>query len=190
MPNPHRTTLAIIMLMVTVLACALPTIPLQDPGAISTAAAQTVIAGLTQGAPPETPFATLTANLVSPTPTNTAEPPTATLTPTSTPTNTSTPTQTLTFTPFFTPTPVVPLISVSVPTNCRSGPGKVYDLLGYLLVGVWSKRTAAIQPVYWYIQPRSPSNFAGSGTIRHRDREYWRAADLHTTAVPDTRARF
>jgi hypothetical protein len=62
---------------------------------------------------------------------------------------------------FFTLTPVVPLISVSVPTNCRSGPGKVYDLLGYLLVGETAEvygRSAAGD--YWYIRnPDSPSTF-------------------------------
>jgi hypothetical protein len=41
----------------------------------------------------------------------------------------------MTFTPVFTPTQVYPQITVSVPTNCRSGPGKVYSMEGALLVG-------------------------------------------------------
>ena len=37
--------------------------------------------------------------------------------------------------PTFTFTPEVPRVSVSVETNCRSGPGTAYDKLGVLLVG-------------------------------------------------------
>ncbi len=50
-------------------------------------------------------------------------------------------TPSLTFTPSFTPTPAftltpsVPTVSVSVETNCRTGPGTVYDKLGILPVG-------------------------------------------------------
>jgi hypothetical protein len=42
---------------------------------------------------------------------------------------------TLTPTPIYTPTPTVPMIEVSLDTNCRVGPGKVYDMVGALLVG-------------------------------------------------------
>jgi hypothetical protein len=45
-------------------------------------------------------------------------------------------TPSLTSTPTFTFTPAVPMVSVSVETNCRSGPGKPYDILGVLQVGV------------------------------------------------------
>ncbi|WKZ37924.1 MAG: hypothetical protein QY332_08275 [Anaerolineales bacterium] len=41
----------------------------------------------------------------------------------------------LTSTPEFTPTPSVPTVSVSVNTNCRTGPGTQYDLIGGLNVG-------------------------------------------------------
>ena len=53
----------------------------------------------------------------------------------------ATPTAQFTFTPSFTPsaaftsTPSVPMVSVSIPTNCRSGPTTAYDLLGVLNVG-------------------------------------------------------
>lgn len=152
---PHRVSLIIIILSIVVLACALPTITLQDPNAISTTAAQTVIAGFTQAAL----SATSSPTLQEPTFTFTPEPPT--LTPTLTPTETSTPSPTLTATPFFTPTPVVPLISVSVPTNCRVGPGKVYRMVGALLVGE-SAQIYGINPTgqYWYIRnPDSSSGF-------------------------------
>jgi len=129
-------------LSIVVLACAIPAITLQDSGAVSTAAAQTVIAGFTQSAA----VATVSPTILEPTLTFTPEPPTFT------PTFTETPTQTLTATLAFTPTPLVPQISVSVPTNCRNGPGKVYLRVGALLVG----ETAQIygrDPTgrYWYI---------------------------------------
>lgn len=40
--------------------------------------------------------------------------------------------------PTLTPTPV-PMVSVSTDTNCRSGPGKAYDVVGALLVGQTAK---------------------------------------------------
>jgi hypothetical protein len=46
-----------------------------------------------------------------------------------------TPTSSLTPTPTFSPTPQVPMVSVSVQTNCRSGPGTAYDVLGIFNVG-------------------------------------------------------
>lgn len=151
MSYSSRLSLTMITLSIVVLACALPTITLQDQGAISTAAAQTVIAGFTQVAASFTAFLTLQ----EPTLTFTQEPPTLTST------FTETPTQTLTPTPLFTSTPVVPQISVSVPTNCRNGPGKVYLQVGALLVG----ETAQVygrDPTsrYWYIpNPDSSSEF-------------------------------
>ncbi|MCX6039205.1 MAG: hypothetical protein NTW99_15240 [Chloroflexi bacterium] len=52
---------------------------------------------------------------------------------TNTPAFTFTPS--LTPTPTFTLTPEVPMVSVSVQTNCRSGPGPAYDILGLVNVG-------------------------------------------------------
>jgi hypothetical protein len=49
------------------------------------------------------------------------------------PENTATPE--FTATPGPTSTPSVPQVTVSVDTNCRTGPGVVYDLIGALLVG-------------------------------------------------------
>jgi hypothetical protein len=59
------------------------------------------------------------------------QPPAAvdTNTPEFSPTPSDTPLPTLTF------TPEVPMVSVSVDTNCRSGPGTAYDILGVLHVG-------------------------------------------------------
>ncbi len=134
----------IFLFVIISLACGLP-IPTQDTNAIYTAAAETVVAGLTQSV---TPLAT--HELL----------PTVTLTsfiPSETPTITLTPTQTITPAPIFTSTSFVTLISVSVPTNCRIGPGKVYPRQGALLVGETAEvfgRDANNR--YWYI--RNPDN--------------------------------
>lgn len=118
--------------------------------AFNTAVAHTVVAGLTQ-------------NYVSPTFTLT---PTITLTPTLTPippTVTKTPVVTVTptfpFTPTGTDTPIIPLpeLSVTVNTNCRSGPGKAFDIQGSLLVGEFVD-VYGIDPTgeYWYISNPDP----------------------------------
>lgn len=129
--------LAAVLLIVS-LACVLPGTATPDPNFISTAIAQTIAAGVTQAVPSDVPTI-----MESPTITQTFTPELPTLTPT----------QTLTPTPVFTSTPLVPLISVSVATNCRVGPGRVYDRVGALLVG----ETAEVygqDPTgnYWYIR--------------------------------------
>ena len=101
-----RISITMIVLSILVLACAFPSIMLQDSDAISTAAAQTVIAGFVQTAL----SLTSSSPLLEPPLTFTPESPTLS------PTLTLTPTQTLTATSAFTPTPLVPQISVSVPT--------------------------------------------------------------------------
>jgi hypothetical protein len=94
--------------------------------------------------------------------TQTAQAPTLApiLLPSSTPTSpfvpsppTVTPSATLPPIIFFTPTPSVPLITVSVDTNCRVGPGKSYARVGYLLVGQVSEVYGRNQAGdYWYIR--------------------------------------
>lgn len=49
------------------------------------------------------------------------------------PSGTPFPSETPTSTPTFTPS--VPMVTVSVNTNCRTGPGMMYDLIGALLIG-------------------------------------------------------
>ena len=62
---------------------------------------------------------------------------------------------------FDTPTPVLPEVSVSVDTNCRTGPGKVYLYRGALLVGETAEVVArSTVPDYWYIpNPDRPGEF-------------------------------
>ena len=132
--------LAAILLFVVGLACGPNTVPTPDPNAIVTAIHQTMISntvialetkqaaqqsqGNQQQQEPQQPTATFTNTIVVTTAT-----PSFTPLPTDTPTPTNTPFPTNTF------TPAVPIVSVSVDTNCRIGPGKEYDLLGALLVG-------------------------------------------------------
>jgi len=64
-----------------------------------------------------------------------------------------------TFTPSLTPTltftftPSVPMVSVSVATNCRSGPGNLYSILGVLATGQSAQVVGQnTQSSYWIIQ--------------------------------------
>lgn len=122
------------ILLLAMLACSTtpPVAPIQTVD-LNTAIAQTAGAAMTQTAlvlPPATetftPLPTLTATL------------------------TETPTLVPTFT--FTATVQIPMISVSVATNCRNGPGKVYGYEGALLVGQTVEILAAESTGnYWYI---------------------------------------
>ena len=59
---------------------------------------------------------------------------------------------TLTPTPTHTSTRMVPTIIVSLDTNCRSGPGKVYDMIGALMVGETTEILArGSVPNYWVV---------------------------------------
>lgn len=60
-----------------------------------------------------------------------------------------------------TATPSVPNVSVSVNTNCRTGPGRAYDYRGALLIGETEEVVArSTVPDYWYItNPDRPGEF-------------------------------
>ena len=139
-----RRVLLIVVALVFILACNLPqAAPPADSINASTAAALTVAVALTNQQPQPSPL---------PSATQAAPIPVA---------DTFTPLPTLSPTPFFTPTSSVPIISVSVDTNCRTGPGKVYDRVGGLLVDETAE-VIAKNPTneYWYIRdPESPSGF-------------------------------
>jgi hypothetical protein len=127
-PSP---LLLVLILVISTAACA-PTAmtATPNPNLISTLVAQTLSVIQTQSA-------------------QAGAPPTATFTPAP---PTASPTLTFTPTPEFTATPSVPLISVSVATNCRVGPGKAYDRVGALLVGEVTEvygRDALGN--YWYV---------------------------------------
>lgn len=119
---------AAVILMIAALACTTSSVSVATPvpGMLDTAVAQTVVVLLTQTAQPPV------TGLESPT---------------------FTPTVVLSPTPIFTATPAIPLITVSVDTNCRFGPGKVYDFTGALLVGEVAE-VYGMDPTgnYWYIR--------------------------------------
>jgi len=131
--------------LIVTLACASPSVPVPTQGSNSmeTIVMQTIVSGLTQTAGAVVPI-----DLVeSPIPTLTPELPTLT------------PTATLSPTPIFTNTPLIPLISVSVATNCRTGPGKIYDRVGALLVGQVAEVVARDSSGgYWYIRNPDQNN--------------------------------
>ena len=133
---------AAVILLLASLACTSQTVSISTPDAviINTSIAQTISAALTQTHQPLVPITGL-------------ESPTATELPTLSPTATLSPT------PIFTATPVIPQITVSVATNCRVGPGKVYDRVGALLVGDVAE-VVGMNPTgeYWYIRNPSSNN--------------------------------
>src|SRR5688500_15993489 len=103
--------LSVFILVILTRACVAPVAITPDPGFINTAIAQTHSVAASQ-----------TAQFLIP----------------GTGPETSTPTRAASLTPFPTFTPVVfstPEVRVSVNTNCRTGPGNVYAVVGVLQVG-------------------------------------------------------
>ena len=134
MLKKHQILMSIAALLIAVLACVQPGVPapVQDPNAVNTSIVQTISARQTQEVLNNPPTATFT--FTPETPTLTAEP-------------------TLSPVPDFTETPSIPQITVSVDTNCRVGPGAIFERVGILLVG----ETADIvgrepKGEYWYIR--------------------------------------
>jgi uncharacterized protein YgiM (DUF1202 family) len=80
------------------------------------------------------------------------------LAPTSSPEPTAT--ESSTVTPGFTATPTILIITVSANTNCRSGPGSVYEIVGALTIGQQAEVVGKSSTTgYWII-----NNPTGSGT--------------------------
>jgi hypothetical protein len=137
----HPILLSVTVLLIVSLACTVSAAPTQDINALGTAVMETMIAGATQ-----TARGIIPVDIVGT--------PTATFTPVFTPTETVTPS------PAFTATSIVPQVSVSVATNCRTGPGKVYERVGALLVGQVAEVVGRnYDGNYWYI--RNPSQSGG-----------------------------
>lgn len=133
MPKSFSALTAFSLLLAASLACGLPA-PASppDPNALATSIVQTIAARQTEAALANPSTATFTASPLPPSPTSLP---------------------TLTAPPAFTATPEIPIISVSVDTNCRSGPGILYPRVGILLVG----ETAEVvgrdpKGEYWYIR--------------------------------------
>lgn len=142
--SPPILFLVMILLIIS-LACAAPgglpgtSMPTLDPQTAGTAMFQTMAVAQTQTARAFVPIV---------------------LTDTLTPSPTLSPTATLSPTPVLTDTPLIPLVSVSMNTNCRVGPGQVYEQVGALLVGQIVE-VYARNPTnrYWYV--RNPDETEG-----------------------------
>jgi uncharacterized protein YgiM (DUF1202 family) len=134
----------------------MPAITAVGADVIYTAAAQTLAVQLTQNAPPPG----------QPTDTQSVETPVieATNTPLISPTFTMGPdtaTPEFTNTPIFTPTSSNPMITASMPTNCRTGTSKDYPRVGSLNVGdvaeVIGRNSSS---TWWYItNPSNPGSY-------------------------------
>jgi hypothetical protein len=137
MSKVNSVLMLLVVLMIASLACSSSGVNTPDPNFINTMVAQTLAAIQVQSVEPGIPVTGL--GTPTPTPTFTASP-------------TPSPTITLSPTPVFTATPSVPLISVSVATNCRVGPGKAYDRVGALLVGEFTEIYGRdLAGNYWYV---------------------------------------
>ena len=144
MRKPTPILLSLTALVIVSLACAVANVPspTEDISSLGTAVMATMVSGATQ-----TAMAVIPVDMVD----------TATPMPTFEPL--FTPTVTVTPSPVFTATPVVPLVSVSVATNCRVGPGKVYDRVGALQVGEVAEVVGRNEAGnYWYIRNPRQSN--------------------------------
>jgi hypothetical protein len=144
MRKPTPILLSVTVFVIVSLACAVTNVPAptEDINSLGTAVMATMVSAATQ-----TALAVIPVDMVD----------TATTMPTFTPM--FTPTVTLTPSPVFTPTAVVPLVSVSVATNCRVGPGKVYDRVGALMVGEVAEVVGRNEAGnYWYIRNPRQSN--------------------------------
>ncbi len=147
---------ALTALIYAVLACSTPINPAPpNEDAMRTSVAETVISNLTL-APQLTP-----TTPPQPTPTFTEiETFTPTLTATLEPTSTLSPTPTFTLIPTFDFLPTESSqISVSINTNCRSGPGKAYPIVGSLMVGKFADVYGS-DPTYRYWYIRNPGRGA------------------------------
>jgi len=114
----HHFGIVLAVLITVSLACSLPLdfTEMGDQGAVGTSVAQTIAAQDSGGGSTEAPGEQGTAR-------------------TSTPRETQPATETSTQPPTMTPTQATPEVHISANTNCRTGPGDVYDRLGIAMEG-------------------------------------------------------
>ncbi|MFQ5921331.1 MAG: hypothetical protein ACE5M4_00665 [Anaerolineales bacterium] len=143
----RRIGIAVTTLVAGGLACNLPT---ARPTEVPSGPAETAIAGTVEVRVAETVLPEST-DVDTPVPVDTAIPEE---------TATSPPPQ-MTATLADTSTPSIPMVSVSLNTNCRTGPGRAYDYRGALLIGETEEVVAlSTVPNYWYItNPGRPGEF-------------------------------
>ncbi|GMR09225.1 MAG: hypothetical protein BMS9Abin28_0043 [Anaerolineae bacterium] len=143
-----RLGIVVTTLVVVGLACNLPS---TSPTEVSAGQAETAIAGTVRARIAETAFPAEPTEADTPVPVATDVQPQS---PTA-------PAPQATTTLAYTATPSVPMVSVSLNTNCRTGPGRSYDYRGALLVGETEEVVAlSTVPNYWYItNPDQPGKF-------------------------------
>ena len=150
MRKPTPILLSVTVLFIVSLACVLPSgpLPTQDIHSLETAVMGTMVSGATQ-----TAVSGISVDLIetaTPSPTFTALGELSTLSATAT----------LTPVVLVTSTSATALVSVTVATNCRTGPGIVYDRVGGLQAGevaeVFGRNDASN---YWYIRNPSRDGF-------------------------------
>ncbi len=153
MRGPTPILFAVTVLIIASLACGgvpgVP-VPVTGPGTLDAEAIGTVIVQTMDSASTQTAWAiTPTETVISPTATQTSTPEPPTVTATSSPAS------------LFTNTPSIPVIRVSVDTNCRAGPGQVYDQVGSLMVGEAAEVLASDPTTrYWYVKnPDQPNGY-------------------------------
>lgn len=143
--NKIRPFLMLFVILIFLTACNLPTdnepTATIDENALRTSVAETLLAE---------PVLTDTEEAQPGSPSDTPEP-LIPSTDTPIPSSTDTPLPSATFTISPSPTESVPMISVSVDTNCRSGPGVQYDRLGVLLVGERARIVARAETGFYWI---------------------------------------
>ncbi len=146
MSKPNKSLFSIAVLILAILACNMPGVPIPSNATPDFVATITQQAALIQSTANSQPPATQAPPAVADT--STPVPPTpipATETPSQTPTIT------------LTPTSSIPMLSVSANTNCRSGPSKNYDYRGELLIGESAEVVGKNTPTnYWII--KTPKN--------------------------------
>jgi len=127
MPTKSPIIVSVVLLWIVSLACGqTATVPTVDPNAAQTAIVETINAIQAQTTPSAVTTSEPELSTVTALPSFTLEP---------------------------TGTPTIPIISVSVDTNCRIGPGKDFERVGMLLVGETTEivgRDATGQ--YWYVR--------------------------------------
>lgn len=135
---PKTTLILACALILLSQACAPVGVATPNPNTLNTAIAQTAAAAATQTSQREIPVTGADTPTATQTLFPSPEPPTATATALILPS------------PVFTSTAAIAQIQVSIPTNCRAGPGIPYDRVGALLVGETTEVVG-----------------------RHADRDYW-----------------
>jgi hypothetical protein len=143
----------VLLMCLVVLTLSLPACSLFDTGEATLSPEQLAQTAIAETVAVEHSVQTIVAQTLAASGVTDTDQPEATLAPEPTNTQPLEPSITLTPTIALTPTPEKPMVSVSVNTNCRTGPGQQFDLVGSLLVGEQAE-VVGVYPDgdYWVIK--------------------------------------